>query len=51
MVKWEYKTVLGTLSDRQLNKAGIAGWELVAVESPENTLLIKYYFKRIIQEL
>jgi|688.fasta_scaffold35632_10 hypothetical protein len=51
MIKWEYKTVLGSLSDRQLNKAGIEGWELVAVESNENSLLRKYYFKRQIKEV
>lgn len=50
MIMWEYKTVFGSLSDRQLNKAGIEGWELVAVESHENLLLRKYYFKRAIQE-
>ena len=49
MKKWEYKTVFGSLSDRQLNKAGIEGWELVAVESHEILMLRRYYFKRVIQ--
>ena len=32
MKKWEYKTVFGSLSDRQLNKAGIEGWEFSLLE-------------------
>jgi hypothetical protein len=47
MIKWEYKTMFGNLSDRQLNKLGNEGWELVAVEPNENLMLRRYYFKRI----
>jgi hypothetical protein len=41
---WEYK-VTGLLSDSELNKLGDEGWELVAIQSPDNDNL-KLYFKR-----
>lgn len=51
MIKWEYKTVFGCVSDSKLNKFGKEGWELVTVEPHENLMLRRYYFKRAIQEL
>jgi hypothetical protein len=51
MIKWEYKTMFGGLSDRTLNDVGKEGWELVAVEPHENLMLRRYYFKRQIKEV
>jgi hypothetical protein len=31
MPKWEYKEISGTSLERELNKLGEEGWELVAV--------------------
>ena len=41
---WEYK-VTGLLSEDELSKLGAAGWELVAIQSPDIDNL-KLYFKR-----
>ena len=49
MIRWEYKTMFGGVSDITLNKVGKEGWELVAVEQHENLMLRRYYFKRVIQ--
>ena len=51
MIRWEYKTMFGGVSDITLNKFGKEGWELVAVEPHENLMLRRYYFKRVIQEV
>ena len=49
MKKWEYKTVFGSVSDRELNKLSKEGWELVTIERNENLMLSRFYFKRVIR--
>jgi len=43
--RWEYKIVVGTVDDAQLNQLGAAGWELSAVGVVNNNNS-SFYFKR-----
>jgi len=43
--RWEYKIVVGSVDDAQLNEIGAAGWELSAVGSA-NDRVSSFYFKR-----
>jgi hypothetical protein len=63
MIKWEYKTMFGSISDITLNELGNEGWELFAIEPSkkpvtyldvepfENVELRRFYFKRAIQKI
>lgn len=42
---WEYLTINHEVDDSELNKNGVAGWELVAVVAQRDHSL-KYFFKR-----
>jgi hypothetical protein len=42
--RWEYKIVIGSVDDTQLNELGAAGWELSAVGA--NDRVPSFYFKR-----
>jgi hypothetical protein len=44
---WEYKSIVAYVGNQQLmNQAGMDGWELVAVQSTENSSQVYLYFKR-----
>jgi hypothetical protein len=43
---WEYKLVSTNQVNQQLNQAGIDGWELVAVDATDHSVLVDLYFKR-----
>ena len=43
--RWEYKVVVGSIDNAQLNEIGAAGWELSAVAVINNNNLL-FYFKR-----
>ena len=43
--RWEYKIVMGSVDDAQLNELGAAGWELTAVGVVNNNNS-SFYFKR-----
>jgi len=45
MQKWEYR-ILGKLTEVELNKMGIEGWELVSIAFIERGNVYSHYFKR-----
>ena len=43
--RWEYKIVVGSVDEAQLNELGAAGWEMSAVGVVNNNN-VSFYFKR-----